>query len=102
MHRSPDGPVRTCIGCRQRELAVGLSRMVAVVDGNGGYAVVVDRTGNLPGRGAWLHPNEQCLEAARRRRAFARALRIPGSPDITAVIEHVAAATGSPPGEKDR
>ncbi|MGV0834802.1 DUF448 domain-containing protein [Mycolicibacterium thermoresistibile] len=76
--------------------------MVAVVDGNGAYAVNVDSTGNLPGRGAWLHPDLQCLETARRRRAFARALRIPGSPDTTAVIEHVAAATGSSPGQRNR
>ena len=33
-HRRPDGPVRTCVGCRKRELAVELLRVVAV-DGNG-------------------------------------------------------------------
>jgi uncharacterized protein len=42
----------------------------------------------LPGRGAWLHPVQACLDAAIRRRAFGRALRITGSPDITAVVEH--------------
>ncbi|MGE2717148.1 YlxR family protein [Mycolicibacterium litorale] len=60
-----------------------------MVDGNGKCTATVDRTGNLPGRGAWLHPDQQCLHAAIRRRAFVRALRITGSPDLSAVIEHV-------------
>ncbi|WP_414638107.1 DUF448 domain-containing protein [Actinophytocola sp.] len=29
------------------------------------------------GRGAWLHPEPSCLDKAERRRAFARALRVP-------------------------
>ncbi|HJT91416.1 MAG TPA: YlxR family protein [Mycobacterium sp.] len=100
MHRRPDGPVRTCIGCRKRELAVELLRVVAV-DGNGECAVTVDPARKLPGRGAWLHPDQECLDAAIRRRAFVRALRITGSPDITAVIEHVSAAdTPEAPGER--
>ncbi|WP_407664598.1 DUF448 domain-containing protein [Mycolicibacterium anyangense] len=67
--------------------------MVAVSYGNGQSAVTVDAAGNLPGRGAWLHPDDRCLEAAIRRRAFARALRITGSPDPTAVVEYLSAAT---------
>ncbi|HYZ69851.1 MAG TPA: YlxR family protein, partial [Mycobacterium sp.] len=86
-HRRPGGPVRTCVGCRKRELAVELLRVVAV-DGNGDQAVTVDPARKLPGRGAWLHPDPQCLDAAIRRRAFARALRITGSPDIAAVLEY--------------
>ncbi|WNG94837.1 YlxR family protein [Mycobacterium sp. ITM-2016-00318] len=88
-HRSTDGPVRTCVGCRKRELASGLLRVVARGGGNGNYAVTVDAAGNLPGRGAWLHPDQQCLHAAIRRRAFARALRITGSPETSAVSKHL-------------
>jgi predicted RNA-binding protein YlxR (DUF448 family) len=87
-HRRTEGPVRTCVGCRKRELAVELLRVVAVSDGNGGFTASVDTAGNLPGRGAWLHPEPNCLQAAIRRRAFARALRITGSPDTSAVEEH--------------
>jgi len=36
-----------------------------------------------------LHPDNRCIEAAVRRRAFARALRITGSPDTTAVVEYL-------------
>ncbi|HEX5143838.1 MAG TPA: YlxR family protein [Mycobacterium sp.] len=58
--------------------------------------VVVDMAGNLPGRGAWLHPDPQCLTEAIRRRAFARALRITGSPDTTAVVEHFGTCSAPP------
>ena len=87
-------PVRTCIGCRKRELAAELLRMVAVMTGNGEYAVTVDIARHRPGRGAWLHPDDRCLQAAVRRRAFARALRITGSPDTSAVAEHFLGQTG--------
>jgi predicted RNA-binding protein YlxR (DUF448 family) len=83
-------PVRTCIGCRKRELAVELLRVVAVSPVNGPYAVAVDTTRSLPGRGAWLHPDGRCLSAAIRRRAFGRALRITGPPDTSEVDEHFA------------
>ena len=88
-HRRIDGPVRTCVGCQKRELAVELLRVVAVSTGNGKCAVTVDPAGNLPGRGAWLHPTPKCAHEAIRRRAFARALRITGAPDASAVVEHV-------------
>jgi predicted RNA-binding protein YlxR (DUF448 family) len=71
--------------------------MVAVPAGNGHTAVSVDTTRFRPGRGAWLHPDERCLSAALRRRAFGRALRIAGTPDPAAVIEHFGAR---PPGRE--
>ena len=105
-HRHMGGPVRTCVGCRKRELATELLRVVAVPTGNGEYAVIVDTATSLPGRGAWLHPDPQCLDAAIRRRAFVRALRITGSPDTSAVVEYVSAGRSTngrhTPGDKNR
>ena len=83
-------PVRMCIGCRKRELAVELLRMVAASAENGRTAVSVDSSRCRPGRGAWLHPDDRCLSAAIRRHAFGRALRITGTPDTSAVVEHFA------------
>jgi uncharacterized protein len=94
-HRRTEGPVRTCVGCRKRELAVELLRVVAVSTGNGKYAVTVDSAGTLPGRGAWLHPVAQCVNEAIRRRALARALRIAGAPETSAVVEHLESLRGS-------
>ncbi|WP_372507320.1 DUF448 domain-containing protein [Mycobacterium heckeshornense] len=69
--------------------------------GNGEYAVIVDPAGSLPGRGAWLHPDPRCAREAIRRRAFARALRIAGSPDTSAVVEHLELLrTLDPPGNR--
>jgi uncharacterized protein len=70
-------------------LAVELLRVVAVSDGNGEYAVIVDMGSSLPGRGAWLHPAPQCAQQAIRRRAFSKALRITGTPDTAVVVEHI-------------
>ena len=97
--RCTDGPVRTCVGCRKRELAVELLRVVAESTGNGNYAVIVDQSRKLPGRGAWLHPIPQCLQQAIRRRAFTRALRMTGSPDTSAVVEHICGLESARPTE---
>jgi len=40
----------------------------------------------MTGRGAWLHPTQECMDAALRRRAFARALRV-SEPLDTQTIE---------------
>ena len=74
------GPVRTCVGCRVRVPAGQLLRVVAR-DG----AVVPDSGRPQPGRGAHLHRTADCLELAERRRAFPRALRVPGPLDVSAL-----------------
>ncbi|HMS75977.1 YlxR family protein [Gordonia sp. (in: high G+C Gram-positive bacteria)] len=76
-----DAPVRTCIGCRQRDCASALVRLVARTDSReaaDGAQVVVDVTRTMPGRGAWLHPREDCVSRAVRRKAFGPALRVGG------------------------
>ncbi|MGI9084333.1 MAG: YlxR family protein [Aeromicrobium sp.] len=75
---------RTCIGCRSRADKTTLVRLVAIGDQSGSSTRVVtpDPRGTLPGRGAHLHPDPRCLELARRRRAFGRALRVEGPLDL--------------------
>jgi predicted RNA-binding protein YlxR (DUF448 family) len=68
-------PVRTCVGCRQRAAKTDLLRVVAEDQGHG-LVLVPDPPARRPGRGAYLHPDEDCLAQALRRRAFPRALRI--------------------------
>ena len=84
------GPVRTCVGCRQRAYAGELIRVVAR-DG----VLLPDPKRRLPGRGAHLHRDPACLAQAERRRAFPRALRVPGPLDASALL---AALPGSDAG----
>ncbi|WP_199233098.1 YlxR family protein [Rhodococcus sp. SMB37] len=83
------GPVRTCVGCRQRTLAAELLRIVARGSEPEGFVVVPDLRRRLPGRGAWMHPTAECLNLAVRRRALGRALKVSGGPDISALDQLV-------------
>ncbi|MFD5794058.1 YlxR family protein [Streptomyces diastatochromogenes] len=77
-------PERTCVGCRQRAAKDDLLRTVADQE-----QCVPDPRGTLPGRGAYVHPDLVCLDQAVRRRAFPRALRVPGPLDIKALRRYV-------------
>ncbi|WP_342626690.1 YlxR family protein [Actinoalloteichus spitiensis] len=76
------------MGCRGRVVSSELLRVVAVVVGES-RAVVPDPQRRRPGRGAWVHPDPECLRRAERRRAFPRALRVPGPVDVSAVERHL-------------
>ena len=68
--------VRTCVGCRARAPRTTLLRVVAVDS-----TLVPDERASMPGRGAWVHETRECVDAAIRRRAFVRALRVSGPLD---------------------
>ena len=92
--KGAQGPVRTCIGCRERAAKSELLRVVAGSDAQDHPVVVPDPEAVRPGRGAHLHPTTACYELAVRRKAFGRALRItggrvPGKLDSAAVGEYV-------------
>ena len=72
--------MRTCVGCRERASRADLLRVVAVGD-----RLVPDPARRLPGRGASVHPDLRCVDLAEKRRAFPRALRLPGPLDSSAV-----------------
>ena len=52
-------PQRTCVGCRTVLAKRQLIRIVRTANG-----VVVDPTGKLAGRGAYLHDRRSCWETA--------------------------------------
>lgn len=66
-------PQRTCIGCRELTTKDKLIRCAYSAETN---EVVIDLEQRMPGRGAWIHPREDCLKKAVRSRGFHRALRI--------------------------
>ena len=77
-------PVRTCVGCRTRAEQSALLR-VAAVDGR----LLPDAAAVLPGRGAWVHPAQQCVSAAVKRKAFGRALRAGSALDTADLVAFV-------------
>ena len=77
-------PARTCVGCKERVAKSSLLRLVAV--GNG---IVPDPQARQPGRGAYLHPSLACFERAQRRRAFPRALRVPGPLNVASLASYL-------------
>ncbi|GAA2005210.1 hypothetical protein FHS08_002382 [Microbacterium ulmi] len=52
-------------------------------------ALVPDERAKLPGRGAWVHETPKCVDAAIRRRAFVRALRVSGPLDTQTIEQHL-------------
>jgi len=77
-------PTRTCVGCRLRADRASLLRVVAR-DGT----VTADPSATLPGRGAWVHPTIVCVDAAIKRRALGRALRVTTALDPVRLREFV-------------
>ena len=87
-------PLRTCIGCRRTAARSELLRLVT--DPEDAQRVIVDPRRRLPGRGAWLHPDQACLKQAVRRRGFHRAFR--GAVDADAVDAYFSTSVPAPAG----
>jgi uncharacterized protein len=84
MPRLRHTPARTCVACRQEAGKAELIRVVRRPDGE----IRVDRTGKMPGRGAYLHTSADCLETARKRRALERSLGRPLGPEVWAEVSN--------------
>ena len=65
-------PQRTCVACRTTRPKRELVRVVRSPSGE----LSVDLRGKAPGRGAYLDPDEACLERGLTEGALARALEI--------------------------
>lgn len=63
-------PQRTCVACREVNEKRSLIRIVRGAEG-----VAVDKTGKMPGRGAYLHDSKECWEKALKRGILARSLK---------------------------
>jgi len=63
-------PQRQCMGCRERKAKREMIRVARGTDGN----VNLDFGGKMNGRGAFICPNPECLNKARRSKALERSL----------------------------
>lgn len=66
-------PQRQCMGCRERKDKKALIRVVRCTDGT----VMLDFSGKLNGRGAYLCPDPECLKKAQKARSLERSLEVP-------------------------
>lgn len=65
-------PMRQCLGCREMKPKRELIRAVKSPDGE----VNLDFKGKMPGRGAYLCPNGECLKKAMKAKALERAFSV--------------------------
>lgn len=71
-------PQRQCMGCRERKAKRELIRVVRGTDGT----VMLDFSGKVNGRGAYICPNMECLKKAQKTRALERSLEVPVPEDV--------------------
>ncbi len=65
-------PQRQCMGCRERKSKREMLRIVRTTEGS----AVLDFSGKLNGRGAYICPDPECLKKARKSKALERCLEI--------------------------
>ena len=72
-------PMRMCVGCREMKPKRELLRVVRTPEDT----ILIDFTGKKSGRGAYVCPEEGCLNWAVKLRQLDRALDRTISPEIT-------------------
>ena len=65
-------PQRQCMGCRERKNKRDMIRVVRETNGN----VSLDFSGKLNGRGAYICPDPECLNKARKAKSLDRSLEV--------------------------
>lgn len=63
-------PQRTCMGCNEKKDKKDLIRVVKSSNGE----INIDKSGKMPGRGAYICDNIQCLEKAIKTKRIERVL----------------------------
>ncbi len=78
-------PIRTCVACRTSGEKKSLIRIVRTSKGQ----VVVDATGKLPGRGAYLCASAECFRRAVKEKRLSKALRTEVPEEVLEQIEKI-------------
>ena len=76
-------PQRQCVGCRTMKDKKALVRIVKTPEGE----ICVDATGKKSGRGAYICPNAECLQKARKSRALDRMLEVSIPDEVYEALE---------------
>lgn len=76
-------PLRMCLGCQEMKPKKELVRVVRTPEG----PVELDPTGKRNGRGAYLCPNSDCFQTARKGRRFQKAFGQDIDPEVFTHLE---------------
>ena len=76
-------PMRMCVGCREMKDKKALLRIVKTPEGG----ILLDSTGKMSGRGAYVCPDPECLKKARKSRALERAFDTAIPPEVYDALE---------------
>jgi predicted RNA-binding protein YlxR (DUF448 family) len=77
-------PQRTCVGCRLVNAKKALTRVVRTDTG-----IQIDKSGKIPGRGAYVHDQKSCWQAALKGK-LSNALKTVISDEDRRVLEEYA------------
>jgi predicted RNA-binding protein YlxR (DUF448 family) len=65
-------PLRQCVGCQEEKPKKDLIRILKTPE----EEVIMDTTGRKNGRGAYICPNPECLQKAKKSKGLERSLKI--------------------------
>ncbi len=71
-------PMRQCIGCSEMKPKKELLRILRTEE----EGIVLDTTGRKNGRGAYICPNAECLQKARKTKGIERSFKMAVSEEI--------------------
>ncbi len=76
-------PLRQCVGCGEMKNKKEMIRVIRTREGT----FCLDDTGKKNGRGAYLCPNPECLEKARKSKGLERSFGQAVPPEVYASLE---------------
>jgi len=82
-------PERQCVGCQVMKQKRSMVRVVLTPEGE----ILIDATGKRAGRGAYICPDQDCFDRAKKRRSLDRGLKTSVSLEIYDQLAAIVAAT---------
>ena len=70
--------MRQCVGCGEMKSKKEMMRILKTTEGD----IVLDVTGKMNGRGAYLCKSEECLKKARKNRGVERSFKMSISAEV--------------------
>lgn len=80
-------PMRQCVGCREMKAKKDMIRVIKTTsEEESKTEILLDTTGRKNGRGAYICPNSECLNAAIKNKGLERSFKMPIPKDVYEVL----------------